>query len=402
MIGYSGVAGGTPKHSHDATVADMLDDAAQRVETELADQPEVKAEMLGTIAGTYLTQSKLDRAARYSNEAYALNVKLYGQDGRQTAAAMQGLGVLAYLTGDYLTAESWFRKALPIYRRHANDPDFEVRQLVAMLSDAAFVQRALGKPGDAEALWREALTYGPRLPARNHGQSISPKTFLAQLYLDHGDIAKADVLASEASHDLRAFGSDRFLLARSLIDLGDVRSLEGRYAEADASIEEGTRLYAQAQGDGHPNVAYGLLRLAESHYRQAKYSLAEQDTRKALAIVEKLPDDPRRIGAADISLGLIFVKTGRLREAEPLLRKALTIGEQKSPRRSKYMATALGGLGECLAAQKRYAEAELLLTESYEILGSLQVPQSPALRGARERLELLHGTREGTPEAVPK
>src|SRR5438034_3761716 len=55
MVGYSGITGGA-NHSHDATVAEMLDDAAERVQTELVDQPEVRAELLGTIGGTYMNR----------------------------------------------------------------------------------------------------------------------------------------------------------------------------------------------------------------------------------------------------------------------------------------------------------------------------------------------------------
>jgi len=388
MVGYSQVSGGT-NHSHDATVADMLDDAAQRVETELADQPEVKAEMLGTIGGTYLTQARYDLAALYLREAYDLNLQLYGPQSRQIASIMQPLADLAYLKGDYATADSWFEGAIPIYRRHVNDANFELRLFVGMLSDAAFVKRALGRTDLAEALWREALTYGPRLPQRYHAQSIAPKTFLAQLYLDRGDIERADRLASEASQELRAYGADRFSLGQSLIDLGNVRRLEKRYPEADALIQEGTNLYAQAQGNDHPNVAYGLASLAMSRYDQGKYELAEQDARAAVKIVEKLPQGHYRAGAYS-ALGLIVNKMGRPREAETLLREALRFREQTSPRQSNSVALALGGLGECLTAQKRYGEAEPLLVESYQTLKVLNVPQSPLLNDARKRLFTLY------------
>jgi len=388
MVGYSGVSGGT-NHSHDATVADMLDDAAKRVETELADQPEVKAEMLGTIGGTYLTQARYDLAARYLHEAYDLNLRLYGPQSRQTASIMHSLGGLAYMKGDYATADAWFEKAVPIYRRHLRDANFELRLFVAMLSDAAFVKRALGRTDLAEALWREALSYGPRLPQKYHAQSIAPKTFLAQLYLDRGDIERADRLASEASQELRAYGADGFSLGQSLIDLGNVRRLEKRYPEADALIQEGTNLYAQAQGNDHPNVAYGLASLAMSRYDQGKYELAEQNARGAVRIVENLPSGHYRAGAYS-ALGVILNKMGRTYEAETLLREAFRFREQSSPRQSNAVALALGNLGECLTAQKRFGEAEPLLVESYQTLKALNVPQSPFLNDARKRLFALY------------
>src|SRR5215469_4056505 len=122
----------------EATVADMLAEAEQRVETELSDQPEVKAEMLLTIGEAYQRQAKYDMAERYLRKAYELDLKLYGSDARPTATAMHALAGDDYLLGDYAAANAWFQKALPVYRRHVNDATFEMRQMPAILSDAAF------------------------------------------------------------------------------------------------------------------------------------------------------------------------------------------------------------------------------------------------------------------------
>ena len=406
MVGYSATdpSSANRKKGHDATVADMLDDAAQRVETELAGQPEVKAEMLGTIGSTYLVQSKYDLAAHYLREAYNLNVKLYGPEARSTAAVMNSLGDLSYLTGDYAAAKSWFDKAVPIYRRHVRDRDFEARLMAAMLSDAAFSNRALGRFNDAEALWREALTYGPRLPAKHRAQGITPKTFLAQLYVDRGDVEKADAFASEASRELRALGTDRFPLAQCLIDLGNIRRLEARYAEADSLIEEGTNLYAQVQGEDHPNVAYGLLSLATSRYYQGRYDLAEEDLHKAQKIITaKIPRGTNYDAAADDLSGRILTKRGQPELAESILRESLAIRKQRSHRPID-VAFASGSLGECLVAQKRYAEAEPLLVASYQTLKGLQVQQSPAVQEAHDRLVSLYaawGKGSGSRRYVP-
>ncbi len=53
------------------------------------------------------------------------------------------------------------------------------------------------------------------------------------------------------------------------------------------------------------------------------------------------------------------------------------------------MAIALGSLGECLMTEGHYADGEPLLTESYNILKKVNVPESPALEEARQRLVAL-------------
>jgi tetratricopeptide (TPR) repeat protein len=258
-----------------------------------------------------------------------------------------------------------------------------------MLSDAAFVNRAAGNLDDAEALWREALSYGPRLPAENHAQAITPKTFLAQLYLGRGDLQRADALASEASSELRTWGRDHFSLGQSLIDLGNIRCAEKRYSEAESLIQEGTNLYAEVQGASHPNVAFGLTSLAWAYYYDGKYNLAEEAARKALKIVELLPNGSHYRAGVYGPLGLTLNKTGISKEAEGFLREALA-SYQNIPKGSYPMAVALGNLGEFLADQKRYAEAEPLLIESYETIKSIHVPQSPMLRAAAQRLANLY------------
>lgn len=372
----------------DATVADMLADAAQRVETELSDHPEVKAEMLLTIGEAYQRQAKYDLAERYLHKGYELNLKLYGPNALPTAATMHALAGDDYLLGDYAASYSWFQKALPVYRKHVNDANFEMPSMPAILSDAAFAARAVGRLDEAERFWGEALAYTLRVPLRNRGSMGGTiKTFLAQLYVDRGDIGKADPLASEAVGELRALG-DRPSLAQALIDLGNIRRLQGRYTEADASLQEGTDLYAQAQGGDHPNVAYGLISLATSRYYQGRYDLAEKDSRRAIEIIEKRTVRSHYHQSAYIALGLILNKVGAAKEAEPLLRDALSFAQQKS--RPLDVAFASAALGECLVTQERYSEAEPLLTQSYKTLESIQVSGSPAIREARERLTSLY------------
>jgi len=390
MIGYSAATGDSSnRKGRDATVSDMLDDAAQRVNTELKDQPEVRAEMLTTVGTTYMALAKYAVSAPYLKEAYDLDLKLYGPQARQTASVMHPLADLAYLKGDFASADSLLERAVPIFRKHVNDKDFEIRWMLSILSDAAFVKRALGQLDKAEGLWREALTYTPRLPAKYRGQGPSVKTYLSQLYCDRGDIPKADGLASEASQELRAIGNEFFLLAQSLIDLGTVRRLERRYAEADSLIREGTDLYARAQGADHPNAANPNATLGWSRYDQGRYDLAESDARKSLDILAKLPKGIPYYASAYSALGLTLNKTGHSRDAEPFLREALSIRE-KGGRRGPHVAMAMGDLGECLASQERYPEAESLLVESYQSLKSSQVPDSPLLKTAGERLASLY------------
>ncbi len=402
MISYTGNATtGAPKRArgHDATVIDMLDDASERVDKELGEEPEVRAEMLGNIGADYLVLGKYDSARRFLGEAYALDVKLFGSEDMRSAAVTYRLANLSYLSGDYADAETRIRQALPVYRKHASDPAFELQLLTAILSDSAFIMRARGHLDEAESLWKEVLTYEPRQPPKYRSAQTMVKTFLAQLYIDRGDIERADAMATAAASEARALANP-FALTETLIDLGNVRRFERRYGEAESLIDEGTKQYAKTMGDDHPNVAFGLTLLAYTYYYEGRYDRAEREARKAFAIADKLPKGSHIYTGAAVALGRVLNRTGRSVEAEPLLREALTTHEGTTPRRSTTMAyLLLGSLGECLTTEKRYADAEPLLKESYETLTALQVPNSPMLDEARQRLVTLYDD-WGKPQAA--
>jgi hypothetical protein len=161
--------------------------------------------------------------------------------------------------------------------------------------------------------------------------------------------------------------------------------------KAEPRMQEGTSLYVQLYGDDHPNVAYSVWCLSTCIITEVDNDLAEQDGRRVLKMVQKLPKGTNYYGAAVLALGRVLNRTGTSREAEPSLRQRLAI-RQKYPRRSD-VALALGMLGECLPSQKRYAEAEPLFLESYQTLKSVHVPRSPVLMEAREHLDLLYAQR---------
>jgi hypothetical protein len=84
--------------------------------------------------------------------------------------------------------------------------------------------------------------------------------------------------------------------------------------------------------------------------------------------------------------GLIPDKTGRAQEGERILREALKLRVESLPREHFWVAVAKGALGECLTTQKRYAEAESLLDESYVSLNDRLGPHDPRTSEAARRL----------------
>ena len=88
--------------------------------------------------------------------------------------------------------------------------------------------------------------------------------------------------------------------------------------------------------------------------------------------------------------GLIYSQTGRTDEAEKLLREAVRIRTENVIEAHFLRATANGALGEFLAAQKRFPEAEPFLLASYQSLKNSQAANSPRTRLALQHLVALY------------
>src|SRR5215471_18048277 len=73
-----------------------------------------------------------------------------------------------------------------------------------------------------------------------------------------------------------------------------------------------------------------------------------------------------------------------------VLREAVKIRNANLPKDHFLSAVAHGALGECLTSQKRFAEAEPLLLDSYQTLKNSQGTDNPRTQIARQRLVALY------------
>ena len=88
--------------------------------------------------------------------------------------------------------------------------------------------------------------------------------------------------------------------------------------------------------------------------------------------------------------GLILSRTGKPIEGEKLIRAALQIRTETLKPGHYFTALVKSALGECLVIQKRFAEAEPLLLESYRELKNSQGEQNPRTLLAQRRLLALY------------
>ena len=211
----------------------------------------------------------------------------------------------------------------------------ELRREMETLLGRLFTQ--LGEFQRAEALFLSALAAG-------EGEET-------------GDLLRAGVLPQGAPGDvtperLAAVDGD-IALAQGVAGL---RTREGRFEEAEAFL---ARAQERAEAEGDPGtLARILVQRGGNLPYTAEASAAEPLLRRALALLEELPDaSPELMAEARGRLGTLLMLEGRYPEGEELLGAVVESLRQEGGEGSLPLADALNNLGNLYQRSGRPAEA---------------------------------------------
>jgi eukaryotic-like serine/threonine-protein kinase len=387
----------------DAKVSEVVEAAAKRAESELADQPEVLAEMQRTIGQVYYAQGRYDQAELILRPALEKYVRLYGRDAHETVEARGTLANVLLRKGKNAEADELFRHDIDIERKRAQSGHLDVRAMTHALGDyGSMLDQTADK--NAGSYLQEALQYALKLTGKD-------RVYVAMMHNDLGDIAYRQGNWKDAERENRA-AIDEYRklpegtyveMAATLSNLGAVLIKEGKLDEAEPFVREGLELRRKLLGDAHPDTAMSFFRLSDLLYKKADYSAAESFARESVQVFTRAfaqPKDNPYFANPVLELGLILNKSGRSREAEGYLRQALEIRTRLLPKGNQLIAISEGALGECLIAQKRFAEAEPLLQRSYATMTTVQGEQGPSTLEAKRRLATLYQSWGKPKEAV--
>jgi len=375
ILAYTSPSYGSPNatKNKDAKLSEVLEQAAARAESELADQPEVLAEVERNIGGVYVTQGRVDQAEPLLRSAVEKLTKLYGPDNPQIVVAGNALANCMLLKGDHAGADALFHGNIEILRAAARRGPVDAHVMSYSLGGYGGMLDRQGDNG-AEPYLREALQFASGFRGKD-------RAFVAMLYnnLGHvayrkGDLKESERLGRAAIDEYRRLPSGTYVeMAVSLSNLGAVLIRQGKYAEAEPFVREGLEMRRKILGDSHPDTAMGWYRLSDLLYNEGDYSRAEQAARTSVEVFRRAlakPDSDLSFASPLTELGMILNKSKRPKEAEGPLREALEIRMHLLSSGNQLIASTQAALGDALLAQKRYPEAEPLLESSYRTFQS--------------------------------
>jgi serine/threonine-protein kinase len=346
----------------DVKVVDALNEAAGRIDRELADQPEVRAELHHTIGRTYLALGRLSSAQQHFTAALDLCRAIYGERHPKVAEGLYYLAASLDNESDFASAEPLYRQAIAMMRN--GDP--ENSNLPFVLEDLAGLLCRSGNTTDVEPLLDEAMELFSKRYGDQHITIATVYSRLGALYRARGEMDRAQSMLEEAARRARQLNYSG-LLAENLFALGEIHRMRGEYDEAEALYQEAIDFQQKSVGNSHPEVARILDAIAQLHYLKRDYQKAEGQAQTALEIRQRLlAEDHLATVGNQALLGAILFKEGKVARARVLLEAALN-----SYTRAKKKGAAFGiakWLSECLILIGRYGEAESILVEAYEHL----------------------------------
>ena len=379
--------------SHPTTVTEAMDEAARRLESgAFADEPEVRADLERIVATSYAGQGKRQLADEHIEKYLALVTRLYGRDHPIALAANATRARILFSDGKMAESEKLYRQILPRMRSEQQRGNIKAEVLADGLNNFAYLRRSLGDSHEAELLFRESIALSPQIPREERDVVGITRSTLASTLADQGRFEEALRTTQEAiSEDRQTGQADTPGFGFSLTVLGGFLTDNRQFPEADAALREAEAIFQKRLSPSHLWLADNLRNQAALLYEEGRFAESLEKVNKTLQLYrQNFGTHYDNYPTALIIRGLSLTKTGQPNDGEQILREAVKLRAESLPKENFWVALANDALGECLAVQGRYDEAEALLLQSYESLKSSQGAGNPRTRVALQRLIALY------------
>lgn len=415
-------------------IGEVVDRGALRLQSELQEQPEVRARLLGTLGGVYRELGDFDAAAPLLEEAWAIqrrwldmgeipsgsltpvatNLRELAQlrseqgqleegqdlfelalqldrrsgDAESLAASLHDYGVLEYRQGNYGAALEALTESLAV-RRQVLGQDHAL--VATSLHGMAMVHQAAGRYEKADDLLEQSLEISRRSLAPGHPRLIASLNNLGMHRQARGEYGAAAQLIEEALEaSRRSLGAEHPSSFTMLNNLAIGRLLQGELEVAEPLTREALAVARKVHGEEHPTVATILNNLGFLLHGLERYDEAEEVYRRSLDMRRRLLGDEHDIVATSYNnLARLLWAKGEPQAAEPLIRQALDIFEKTLPADHWRLANGRSLLGGCLVDQGQLEAGEPLVRDNLEPVEAATGAGSPYSREARQRLETL-------------
>jgi eukaryotic-like serine/threonine-protein kinase len=383
------VSNPSESRGNDIRAREILDKASQDIDTGLADDPQLRAQLLHTMSTVYDGLGLYAKADSLARRAVDIQRTYLGMNNLET---IQSVTLLATVLGhetNYKEAEKWSRQALQAGRQTLGSNHRDTVHSMLRLGWNLIEQ---GRAGESEALAREAI----EIARREFGSQDPVLQQALRLFGTDLDYQGVHQEAEKAYRE--ALGIDRHLYGTDdnlnvLDDRDDIAGtlyMQGRSAEAVPILTDVVERRRRILGPEHPDTVISKAILANALHAGRRYSEAAKLHRETLAIRQRVFGPEYRWTLYNMTeLADVLRRQGQYPEAERLVRQSLETQQRTlGPGHPDTLRSALV-LGEILRSEKRYAEAGRMLEQSLDNWRRLFGPKNPKTIEAAYQLGLV-------------
>jgi CHAT domain-containing protein/Tfp pilus assembly protein PilF len=349
---------------------------------------EVKPKQKEATVGRYEIRATELRAATEKDRALQESRNLYPESERLSRA------------GKHDEALALAGRALEIREKALGPEHAAVTRSLNYLASLYEDKRDYAK---AEPLYRRALTIQEKMLGPEHAAVTRSLNHLASLYHDKGDYANAEPLYQRALTIMeKTLGPEHPDLATSLHALAVLYIHKRDQAKAEPLLQRALTIQEKTLGPEHPDLAISLNTLASSYIFKGDYAKAELPLQRALTIQEKAlePDHPE-VAVILINLAGLYHKKGDYAKAEPYYQRSLTILEKALGMEHPDVTAPLNNLAYLYWNKGDYAKAEPLYQRVLAILEKAQMSEHPNFAATINNLANLYQVKGEYAKAEP-
>ena len=301
------------KPDSDVKVRTLLDRAAAGIGGKFKGQPEVEADIRGTIGETYRDLALTPQAAEQFQKQYDLDLHARGADDPDTLEALGNVALIRDDEGQREESTQLWEKVVAGLTRVLGPEDLRTAKAMQSLG-VGYME--LGQYAKSEPLLKQAFAIQMKKSGLDNIDTLDTSDSLETLYLRDHRNAEAEALALKSFEAYRRlYGKDHPYTLRAMFGLGEVYERQEKYAQAEQMtlpvLEGNMRLF----GPKHPDTLSTMGLLANIYDRQGKHA-------EALAMEKQLYEVRQQIGAdmpeslpVEADLAVMYEHNGDPRES---------------------------------------------------------------------------------------
>jgi serine/threonine-protein kinase len=322
---------------------------------------------LARISSDYWEQDKMPQAEAYEREALELSTRLVGRHDPRTLEMIGDLGTIVDLEGKAIEAEPYYNEFLSA--EQALSPQ-NLPNLGLAWNYNGWLHYRLGRFAESEQEMRNALALRIRAYGEKHPVTAGAKTSLAYILLDRNKADEALTLATEAKETVvNLYGPTHRETAFAEDSLGLALLAKGRTAAARQQFESALNARLILLPPNHMQIGKTWMFLAMVDFAAADLPLAAEESRKSIEIMQRAygPHGHPQLAEFDAVMLEILAAQHKLPEAEEFGKQSVARFRQILPPRNPRLAAILSGLSWALYRDGKLDQAVPLLREALSI-----------------------------------